>query len=110
LVEILHAGVLAATDAQRRRLDQHGVERQPSTQRQARRPRGEPSVTRVTDRNGAVSFGTRATDAVRYIGDMIVLGRVLWFPGSAVWGGKGAVFFGWRSEFQGESQRGSYPS
>ena len=37
-------------------LDQAGVERQPPTQRRARRPRGGPSVTRVADRNGAVSF------------------------------------------------------
>ena len=56
LVEILHAGVLVATHVQRRRFDQTGVERQPPTQRRARRPRGGPSVIRVADRNGAVSF------------------------------------------------------
>jgi hypothetical protein len=56
LVEILHAGVLVATHVQRRRPDQTGVERQPPTQRRARRARGGPSVIRVADRNGAVSF------------------------------------------------------
>jgi hypothetical protein len=60
LVEILHAGVLVATRVQRRHPDQtgveHGVERQPPTQRRARRPRNGPSVTRVADANGAVSF------------------------------------------------------
>ena len=56
LVEILHAGVLVATHVQRRRFDQTGVERQPPTQRRARRPRGGPSVIRVADHNGAVSF------------------------------------------------------
>jgi hypothetical protein len=56
LVEILHAGVLIATHVQRRRPDPHGLERQPVTQRRTRRPRVGPSVTRVADANGAVSF------------------------------------------------------
>jgi transposase InsO family protein len=61
LVEILHAGVLVTTHVQRRRpdhadLDQHGVERQPATQRRARRPSVGPSVVRLADANGAVSF------------------------------------------------------
>jgi transposase InsO family protein len=56
LVEILHAGVLVATHVQRRRPDPHGVERQPVTQRRVRRPSVGPSVVRVADANGAVSF------------------------------------------------------
>jgi transposase InsO family protein len=64
LVEILHAGVLVATHVQRRRLDQtgvehgvaHGDERPLVTQRRARRPSIGPSVVRVADANGAVSF------------------------------------------------------
>ena len=61
LVEILHAGVLVATHVQRRRLDHadvdpHGVERRLVTQRRARRPGVGPSVVRVADANGAVSF------------------------------------------------------
>jgi hypothetical protein len=60
LVEILHAGVLVATHVQRRRPDhtsaEHGVERQLVTQRRARRPSVGPSVVRVADANGAVSF------------------------------------------------------
>ena len=56
LVEIVHAGVLVATHVQHRRSDPHGVERQPITQRRARRPSVGPSVTRVADANGAVSF------------------------------------------------------
>jgi transposase InsO family protein len=61
LVEIVHAGVLVATHVQRRRpdaagVDQHGVERQLVTQRRARRPGAGPSVVRVADANGAVSF------------------------------------------------------
>jgi transposase InsO family protein len=60
LVEILHAGVLVATHVQHRRPDhtgvEHGVERQLVTQRRARRPAVGPSVVRVADANGAVSF------------------------------------------------------
>ena len=61
LVEILHAGVLVATHVQRRRpdhtgVDEHGVERRLVTQRRARRPGVGPSVVRVADANGAVSF------------------------------------------------------
>jgi hypothetical protein len=56
LVEILHAGVLVATHIQRRHPDHTGVERQRPSQRRARRPHGGPSVIRVADRNGAVSF------------------------------------------------------
>ena len=60
-MEILHAGVLVATHVQRRRLDhadvdQHGVEPRLVTQRRARRPSVGPSVVRVADANGAVSF------------------------------------------------------
>lgn len=55
LVEVLHAGVLVATHVQRRP-DPHGVERRPVTQRRTRRPRSGPSVLRIADRNGAVSF------------------------------------------------------
>jgi hypothetical protein len=54
LVEIVHAGVLVATHVQRRHPD--GVDRQPVTQRRTRRPSGGPSVVRVADANGAVSF------------------------------------------------------
>jgi transposase InsO family protein len=61
LVEILHAGVLVATHVQHRRpdprgADRHGVERQLVTQRRPRRPGVGPSVVRVADANGAVSF------------------------------------------------------
>ena len=56
LVEILHAGVLVATRVQRRHPDLERAEREPVTQRRARRPRTGPSVTRVADANGAVSF------------------------------------------------------
>ena len=60
LVEIVHAGVLVVTHVQRRRPDhtgaEHSVERQLVTQRRARRPGAGPSVTRVADANGAVSF------------------------------------------------------
>jgi hypothetical protein len=61
LVEILHAGVLVATHVQRRRpdaagVDRHGVERRLVTHRRARRPGAGPSVVRVADANGAVSF------------------------------------------------------
>jgi transposase InsO family protein len=56
LVEIVHAGVLVATQVQHRRSDPHGLERQPVTQRRARRPSVGPSVVRVADANGAVSF------------------------------------------------------
>jgi transposase InsO family protein len=59
LVEILHAGVLVATHPRRRRPDAESTgrpARQPATQRRARRPSGGPSVVRVADRNGAVSF------------------------------------------------------
>jgi transposase InsO family protein len=65
LVEILHAGVLVATRVQRRRpdhtgaehgVDQHRVDRPLVTQRRARRPGVGPSVVRVADANGAVSF------------------------------------------------------
>ena len=55
LVEVLHAGVLVATHPQRRRPDD-AVERQPVTQRRARRPSAGPMVVRVADANGAVSF------------------------------------------------------
>jgi transposase InsO family protein len=56
LIEILHAGVLVATHVQRRHPDAGRTEREPVTQRRARRPRTGPSVTRVADANGAVSF------------------------------------------------------
>jgi transposase InsO family protein len=56
LVEILHAGVLVATRVQRRHPDLERAEPDPPTQRRARRPRTGPSVTRVADANGAVSF------------------------------------------------------
>jgi transposase InsO family protein len=55
LVEILHAGVLIATHAQRHRPDKElTLRHQP--QRRIRRPGTQPTVVRVADRNGAVSF------------------------------------------------------
>jgi transposase InsO family protein/uncharacterized glyoxalase superfamily protein PhnB len=56
LVQILHAGVLVATHPQRRRPNPDQTDRPPVTQRRARRPATGPSVLRVADGSGAVSF------------------------------------------------------
>jgi len=48
--------VLVATHPQRRRRDDTRADRQPVTQRRARRPGAGPAVLRVADANGAVSF------------------------------------------------------
>jgi transposase InsO family protein len=55
LVEILHAGVLIATHAQRHPPEKERTLRH-QPQRRTRRPGTQPMVVRVADRNGAVSF------------------------------------------------------
>jgi hypothetical protein len=55
LIEVWHAGVLVATHPHHRRPDAR-PERQPVTGRRARRPALGPSVTRIADSSGAVSF------------------------------------------------------
>jgi hypothetical protein len=59
LVEILHAGVLVATHAQRLKPDQNdriGPDRRPPVTRRAREATVGLSVTRLVDRGGSISF------------------------------------------------------
>jgi transposase InsO family protein len=55
LVDIFHAGVLVATHAERRPPQQRTTTA-PRAVARARRPAGGPSVTRIADGNGSVSF------------------------------------------------------
>jgi hypothetical protein len=65
LVEILHAGVVVATHAQRLRATDKGTKARAPQTRRARAATSGPTVTRVADATGNVSFAGAAYRAGR---------------------------------------------